>query len=164
MGGQAVGLVLSERQQAVLEALVRATSTSQQMAVRCRVVLRSALGERNDHQAASLGVDRQRVRRWRRRWSAARERLDAAEQSDTDADLIAVVEEVLADSKRCGGPTKFTPEQVTRIIALACEVPKDSGVPTSRWTPAEIAREAVHRGIVDSISERQVDRFLARRP
>jgi hypothetical protein len=51
---------------------------------------------------------------------------------------------------------------VTDIIALACEKPSDSGLPVSHWTPAELAREAVRRGIVKSISTRQVERFLKR--
>ena len=64
---------------------------------------------------------------------------------------------------RCGAPPKFTPEQITAIIALACEHPSQSGVPVSHWTPPELAREAIKRGIVESISPRQVDRFLAKR-
>ena len=60
-------------------------------------------------------------------------------------------------------PPKFTPEEITGIIALACESPADSGLPVSHWTPPELAREAVRRGIVESISPRQVDRFLAKR-
>jgi len=49
---------------------------------------------------------------------------------------------------------------VAQIISLACEKPEDSGLPVSHWTPPELAREAAKRGIVESISPRQVDRFL----
>jgi hypothetical protein len=87
----------------------------------------------------------------------------AEEENATDKDLRALIVDVLADEKRCGGPTKFTPEQVAAIIALACEPPADSGLPISHWTPPELAREAIKRGIVESISPRQVDRFLAKR-
>jgi hypothetical protein len=118
----------------------------------------------NLEQAETLGVDRQRVRRWRGRWAAAQERLAAAEAKGVDdKDLKALVLGVLRDEHRNGGVTKFTPEQVAAIIALACEPPADSGLPVSHWTPPELAREAVNRGIVESISPRQVDRFLARR-
>lgn len=164
MGGQAIGITVSDRQRTVLEALTRAKSTPQQLAERCRIVLRSADEERNLHQAVALGIDRQRVRRWRGRWAAAAERLRLAEQEGaTDEDLRALIVEVLSDAKRSGGPPTFTPEQVAQIIALACESPADSGLPVSHWTPPELAREAIHRGIVESISPRQVDRFLARR-
>ena len=67
------------------------------------------------------------------------------------------------DDDRCGAPPTFTPEQIAAIIALACEHSSQSGVPVSHWTPPELAREAIKRGIVESISPRQVDRFLARR-
>jgi putative transposase len=87
--------------------------------------------------------------------------LAAAEgEGASDKDLEALVVEVLSDRPRPGGPTTFTPQEVTDIIALACEKPSDSGLPVSHWTPTEVAREAIKRGIVESISARQVDRFL----
>lgn len=108
-------------------------------------------------------MDRQRVRRWRNRWVQAEPRLSAAEkQGASDADLGRLICEVLSDRPRPGGPTTFTPEQVTDLIALACEKPSDSGLPVSHWTPPELAREAIKRSIVKSISPRQVDRFLKR--
>jgi hypothetical protein len=126
--------------------------------------LASAEGRPNLHQAAALGGDRQRVRRWRYRWAAAQQELAAAEQHNaSDQELAAKIIGVLSDDPRCGAPPKFSPEQVASSIALACEPPEDSGVPVSHWTPPELAREAVKRGIVESISPRQVDRFLARR-
>lgn len=164
MPGPAAAVELTARQQGVLEALTRATSTPQQLAERCRIVVMSAAGQRNLHQAAALGIDRQRVRRWRGRWSAARDRLIGAEaEGASDKDFEALIVDVLRDESRCGVPPKFSPEQVAGIIALACEPPSDSGLPVSHWTPPELAREAVKRGIVESISPRQVDRFLTRR-
>lgn len=164
MPGPAAIVGVTARQQATLETLTRATSTPQQLADRCRIVLMSREGRRNLHQAAALGVDRQRVRRWRGRWAAAQEKLDAAEEEGaTDNDLKAMIVAVLSDGERSGGPPKFSPEQVASIIALACEPPGDSGLPVSHWTPAELAREAANRGIVEHISPRQLDRFLARR-
>lgn len=164
MPGPAAAVEVTARQRATLEAITRATSTPQQLAERCRIVLMSVEGRRNLHQAAALDVNRQRVRRWRGRWAAAMEQLGAAEdQGATDKDLEAMIVAVLSDDARSGGPPKFSPEQVTSIIALACEPPGDSGLPVSHWTPPELAREAVNRGIVESISSRQVDRFLAKR-
>ena len=42
----------------------------------------------------------------------------------------------------------FPPAQVAEVKALACELPAEQGVPLSRWSGAELAREAVKRGIV----------------
>jgi hypothetical protein len=90
--------------------------------------------------------------------------LDAAEaRGASDGDLKELVIRIVADDERCGAPPKFTPEQVAGIIALACEPPAESGLPVSHWTPPELAREAAKRGIVERISPRQVDRFLAKR-
>ena len=81
----------------------------------------------------------------------------------SEAELETRILAVLSDEPRSGAPPKFTPEQVVAIVALACEPPADSERPISHWTPTELAAEAIKRGIVDSISPRQVDRFLARR-
>jgi hypothetical protein len=163
MPGPATTVSLTPRQREVLETLTAKGATPQRVAERCRIVLMSAEGRTNIAQAAELGVDRQRVRRWRGRWASAEERLAGAEKEGvSDKDLKELILGVLRDEHRDGGVTKFSPEQVAAIIALACEPPRDSGLPVSHWTPPELAREAVKRGIVESISPRQVDRFLAR--
>lgn len=164
MPGPATTVLLTPRQREMLVALTQTGSTPQRVAERSRIVLMSAQGQRNLAQASKLGVDRQRVRRWRGRWAASQDRLAAAENEGvSDKDLKNMILDVLRDEHRNGGITKFSPEQVAAIIALACEPPADSGLPVSHWTPPELATEAVKRGIVESISPRQVDRFLARR-
>ena len=55
----------------------------------------------------------------------------------------------------------FPPVQVAEVKALACELPAEKGVPLSRWSSAEIAREAVTRGIVERISGVTVWRWLS---
>jgi hypothetical protein len=47
------------------------------------------------------------------------------------------------------------------VIAMACELPVESGVPLSRWSSSELAREAVTRGIVEQISGVTVWRWLS---
>ena len=160
---KAAAVAVTERQRLVLEEATGARRTPCGRAERARIVLMSAEQVENVEQAERLQVDRQRIRRWRDRWAAAEAHLVAAEQAgSSDRDLELLIWEVLSDRPRPGGPVRFTPEQVTDIIALACEQPSDSGLPVSHWTPPELAREAVKRGIVDSISPRQVDRFLKR--
>jgi DDE superfamily endonuclease len=55
----------------------------------------------------------------------------------------------------------FPPAQVAEVKALACELPSERGVPLSRWSSAEIASEAVKRGIVAEISGATVWRWLS---
>jgi hypothetical protein len=66
----------------------------------------------------------------------------------------------LSDAPRCGAPATFTPEQICQIMALACEDPERLDVPISQWSQSELARQAVSRGIVKSISHGSVGRFL----
>lgn len=44
--------------------------------------------------------------------------------------------------------------------AIACELPATSGVPLSRWSANELAREVASRGIVARISGTTVWRWL----
>jgi len=55
----------------------------------------------------------------------------------------------------------FPPVQIAEVKALACELPAEKGVPLSRWSSAELAREAVARGIVERISGVTVWRWLS---
>jgi hypothetical protein len=47
------------------------------------------------------------------------------------------------------------------VIALACALPAETGVPLSRWSASELAREAVTRGLVEQISGVTVWRWLS---
>lgn len=162
MGKRSVEIAVTPRQRVLLERFTRSKKAAQPLVERCRVVLLSAAGRHNEAQAEELGVDRQRVRRWRHRWAHGMTSLLAAEAAGaTDSDLESLIIGVLTDVVRSGAPPRFSAEQVAGIIALACEPPADSGLPVSHWTPSELAREATRRGLVDSISPRQVDRFLA---
>jgi putative transposase len=146
--GKAPPIPLSPDQEAALEALVRAHSTPQQLAERARIILLAAAGKGVAESAAALGIWRKTVRHWRRRWTAV--------------DAAADVAERLSDAPRCGAPASFTPEQICQIMALACEDPERLAVPISQWTQSELARQAVSRGIVPSISHGSVGRFLKR--
>ena len=164
MRSKSVAVVVTAKQSRVLQVVVRAKLSPQQMVERCRIVLLSADGRDNLDQADVLGVDRQRVRRWRYRWAQTRAALaDAEEEGASDKDLEKLNLSVLADDEGSGAPPKFTPEQTAAIVALACEQTAESGLPVSHWTPPELAREGIKRKIVESISPRQVDGFLATR-
>lgn len=58
------------------------------------------------------------------------------------------------------GRGRFPPGQIAEVKALACELPAESGRPISRWSTAEIASEAVARGIVCQVSGTTVWRWL----
>jgi putative transposase len=160
---QAEAIRVTNSQSRVLEQLVRASTTGQALALRARVVLAAAEGTSTRQIALRLGLTRTTVQAWRGRWAAAREALLAAELEGGAGDeraLEVVVRGVLADAPRSGAPPTFTPEQLCRIIALACTPPSDAGRPISQWTPRELADEAATQGIVPRISARTVGRLL----
>ena len=134
----------------VLEQLVRSHSTPQQVALRARMILQAADGVQVRASARDLDVWPKTVRYWRKRWRAADERQAVAER--------------LADAPRPGVPATFTPEQICAIVAMTCEKPSESERPISQWSQREIADEAMRRGLVQSISQRSVGRFLKKRP
>lgn len=55
----------------------------------------------------------------------------------------------------------FPPDIVMEVKALACQLPRDLGLPFSSLTHEDIAQQAVARGIVASISGATVWRWLA---
>jgi hypothetical protein len=54
----------------------------------------------------------------------------------------------------------FPPAQVAEVKAMACALPAEQGVPLSRWSSAELAVEAVRRGIVATIAAVTIWRWL----
>ena len=147
-GRIAAPLELTTEQRQELTALCRAHSTPQKLAERARIVLLAADGVSVTGTARRLGIWRKTASTWRKRWRGT--------------DAATSTAERLSDAPRCGAPGKFTPEQVCAIIALACEDPKDSDLPISQWSQSEVARQAVKRGIVASISHGSVGRFFKR--
>ena len=160
---RAQGIQVTARQRRVLEQVVRASTSPQALVTRARVVLAAAEGKSNRQIALHLGVTRNLVQAWRGRWAAASDALLAAALEGGAGDeraLQAVVRGVLADAPRSGAPPTFTPEQLCRIMALACTPPSDAGRPISHWTARELADEAAAQGIVPQISARTVGRLL----
>jgi putative transposase len=146
----AVELTADERRD--LEGLARRHKTGQQLADRARIVLRAADGLNNSEIARELSLEPDTVRLWRQRWLA----LSGVAAAELD------VADRLADAPRPGTPARITPEQVARIVALACEAPGESGRPVSQWSTTELAAEIMRRGIVDTISPRHAARLLKR--
>jgi transposase len=109
--------------------------------LRARIVLTAAAGMANAAIAAHEGVHVDTVRKWRRRFAAAR---------------VAG----LTDAPRSGRPPVFTAADRAEAVALACALPAESGVPLSKWSCPELARELAARCQV-AASASTVGRWLA---
>jgi len=135
-----------------LETLIRRHTTPQQMVLRARIVLLAHQGHNNQEIAKHLGISDATARQWRKRWTDVQD-IAFSEMS---------VQERLADAPRPGAPAKISAEAYCQIMALACQPPENFGRPITHWTERELADEASQQQIVETISPRQVGRFLKR--
>lgn len=161
MCGKAAKIRLTERQYQVLQQIRRSTTASKRLLQRVNVILLAFAGALNAAIAAEVGLTCKQIGVWRRRWQQSYDALVAVECRESQAALRRMIEEVLCDAPRIGSPGKFTGEQVTQILAVACELPEKSGRPIDRWTHRELADEVISRTIVPTISVSQVGRYLA---
>ena len=161
MSGKSAKITLTEKQEDILQQITRSTTAPKRLGQRASVILLAFAGEFNGTIANSVGLARKQVGLWRRRWQESFDALVAIECRETHAELRRAIEDVLSDAPRSGSTGTFTAEQVTHILAVACEPPERSGRPIDRWTHRELADEVIRRGIVPSISVSQVGRYLA---
>jgi transposase len=120
-----------------------------------------AAGKTFNQVARALGVLRQTVYKWGKRWrTQARQLAEVEAQERSDPALSNRLAGLLLDAYRPGKPATFSPEQIVKLIAVACEPPQHSGRPITRWGSRELAAEVVKRGIVKTIARSTVSRLL----
>ena len=108
MSGKAAKVVITERQQVVLQKLSRATTVAVRLQQRAQIILLAFEGKRNQEIAAVVGLGRDQVGVWRRRWQRAFERLTLIECMEEPPGLTRAIEDVLCDEQRSGAPPTFT--------------------------------------------------------
>src|SRR5918995_53910 len=151
MPGKAAKVVISERQQAVLTEFSKSRSEPLLLRQRATIVLLAFSSQSNDTIASAVGLHRRQVGVWRRRWRDTWNALTRLECSEPRR-LREAIRETLRDAPRGGCHGKFTAEQVTQILAVACEKPEQSGRPITHWTRRELGEEVIKRAIVPQIS------------
>jgi putative transposase len=158
-GRHAKPIQITEQEAQLLNQLIRQPTQPQWLVTRSKIILGAAGGASISQQSRELGLVRKAVQHWREKWERHREERQVGAEKE---ELRETIVQLLHDDYRSGAPATFTAEQVVQIIAVACEDPQTSGYPISHWTPKEVAQEVVKRGVVPSISIRQVGRFLKR--
>jgi len=143
---------LSDEERQGLEKLISRHTIGQQVAIRGRIILAAAEGTPNVHIGKELGITLDMVRLWRKRWL----QLQPIALDDLS------IEERLQDLPRPGAPARISADQLSQIVALACEKPEESERPITHWSSREIADEIIQRGILDHISPRHAARLLKR--
>ena len=161
MSGKAAKIRITQKQQEILIQIANSATAPRRLTQRAQVILLAFGGSLNLAIASEVRLRRKQVGLWRQRWQESFDALVAIESRESHAVLRRAIEDVLSDAPRSGSPGKFTAEEVTQILAVACEPPSQSGRPIDTWTGREIADEVIRRGIVKSISASQVERYLA---
>jgi transposase len=134
-------IVLTSEEEPVLIARAQSVRGAYCDRLRARIVLAAAAGMANAAIAVQAGVHVDTARKWRRRFAAAR--------------LAG-----LKDAPRSGRPPVFTAADRAETVALACALPAESGVPLSRWSCPELARELAARCQI-AASASSIRRWLA---
>jgi transposase len=134
-------IVLTAEEESVLMARARSACGPYRDRLRARIVLAAAAGSTNVAIAAQASVHVDTARKWRRRFAAGR--------------LAG-----LKDAPRSGRPPVFTAADRAEAVALACALPAESGVPLSRWSCPELARELAARCQI-AASASTIGRWLA---
>jgi hypothetical protein len=152
-------IILSDRERAVLQQLANSRTLAHHLVARATIIVRLAAGLSKEAIAREVRLTRKMIYIWDDRWRAAQDTLSGVTEED-DTAFRQMIVEILTDRPRPGAPPTFTAEQVCDIMAFACQKPEDLGLPFTTWTPSELARTAVNKGIVSSISPASVGRFL----
>ena len=134
-------IVLSEKERNELSRRANKYTLPYFMVARAKIILLAAEGLENDEIAMRLNTPRKVVSIWRKRFFE--ERLSGLEERP-----------------RPGRPPFFPPELIIHIKALACEFPAIYQVPISRWSTSELGREVRQSGIVATISDSTIWRWL----
>lgn len=144
----------------ILLDFAKANTTSKQIAVRSNIILAAEENLNNMQVAQKVKVSRKCVGKWRQRWHRSNEALVAIEANESHATLVRAVQDSLSDDYRSGRPSKFSDEQIAKIISIASQRPRDFDRPVQDWTGRELADVAKSQNIVHSISASRVNVFL----
>lgn len=154
--------VLSESMKTILSSFSKSRSLPASLVKRSKIILLSSQGFSNQIVATKVGLHYNHVATWRNRFLQALPSLRDI-GSGTPDKLEEEIRLLLSDRKRSGASPAFTPEQIIRIIDLACKNPCDFGYEASHWSLSLLVTEIKKQGIADRISEKSVSRFLKMR-
>lgn len=161
-------LPMTDQQRKLLVQLSNAHGTAQQIAKRIKILLLAHQGLSHTQICTQAGVSYKTVLNWRERWQSAYEQLSVyaskgSVKDISDQELSKHLLDLLRDLPRSGAPKVFTLEQRQQLVALACDKPATHGIPISDWTHEMLAKTAIAKGIVDSISASHLGKILKKK-
>jgi transposase len=160
MSRTAVNITLNAFEQALLEKITRQHSVPEYKKQRVQAVLAAARGSQNKDITQQIGLNRNDVGKWRKRWAVQHEQWKQSDSQLRPKMDTRLVLHWLADEKGRGRKPDITLEQRSKIAGLCQETPEQNDIPVTHWTLNHLAKVAVERGIVDTISRVSVHRIL----
>ena len=137
-----IHIEMPDHTRTTLTGWLRKQKTPVGLAKRARAMLRLADGSSFAATARQVELRARHVRKWARRF--ATQGIDG-----------------LSDTQRPGRQPVFPPVVALYVVQLACERPDLVGRSLSPWESAELARQLVHDGVVETIAPQTVQRILA---
>ena len=150
-------IILREEEKQILEKIVNRKNSSQAQVLRTQIILEAAENKSNQKISEKFDINYRTVKLWRDKWFDNISKLEKLKDKELEKFIL---KELFVDQQRPGTPSEFSIEEITKIIALACEKPENWGYPISHWTIRELRDEILKRGIVKEISWSSVQRFL----
>ncbi len=142
----AVPVTLTASERKILKKQVQGAKTPYRDRLRAQIVLQAARGRDNARIAAGAEISVNTVRKWRGRFA--------------ERGLAG-----LRDLPRSGRPREIGEADRAAVVALACQLPADTGVPLSRWTGPELKRELEARALASApMAVSSLLRILAENP
>lgn len=154
-----VKIAFTERQYQILDKLSKGIKTAECIKKRAGILIEYKESLNKSKTAKKLKTSRNRVTRWSNKWMKFQNELNQIELEEPHK-LKKTIVSVLSDNWRSGKPPRITSEQVASIIFISLQKPELLGLPISHWTSKTLGIKAMEMGIVDTISERQVGRYL----
>ena len=158
-------LLLSDTQREIVHTLANRRTSRADVAERSAILLDYERTKSKTNTVQNLHSTWDKVSRWVNRWHAMEDGIkeleSAYQRNEIDTTrYCARIATLLRDEQRLGAPRTFTESQRQQILALATQKPEDVGVPITHWSRAELARVAVEKGVVNTISCTHIGRFL----
>lgn len=136
-------IILSQNARTDLQAIMRAHSTPQSLALRARIVLRAAEVDRptNLHIGHALGCSNLTVGKWRQRY-------------------LALGVPGLQDAPRSGRPRTIASPTRVQVISVASTLPQDQDRTVTQWTLDAIVATCLDALHTDALSRSSIWRIL----
>lgn len=154
--------VLSDEIKKILTLFSKSRSLPASLVKRSRIILLASQGVTNQIIALETDLHYTNVGTWRNRFLKAIPFLTTIEIKNPEK-LEEEIKYILSDEKRSGAPAIYTPDQIIKIIDLACKNPNDFGYEVSHWSLPLLVKEIQKQNIADCISAKSVSRFLKMR-